>query len=127
MSEFGMYHGHFRYSCLSLHHQNAVSSDFFLKQRLALQVFFHVIKKHSPFGILEKTFTSTAGWYGKAAAVVEECLYAVRTVVAFGGEFRELDKFGKALVHTRRGWMESGFFPWGSFWGSSKIQMLNVW
>ena len=35
--------------------------------------------------------------------MVEECLYAVRTVVAFGGEFRELDKFGRALVHTRRG------------------------
>ena len=27
----------------------------------------------------------------------------MRTVVAFGGEFRELKKFGEALVHTRRG------------------------
>lgn len=43
--------------------------------------------------------------------MVEECLYAVRTVVAFGGEFRELDKFGRALVHTRRGVSGSRFFP----------------
>lgn len=41
--------------------------------------------------------------------MVEECLYAVRTVVAFGGEFRELDKFGRALVHTRRGEVGSRF------------------
>lgn len=32
-------------------------------------------------------------WYSKAACVVEECLYAMRTVVAFGGERRELQKF----------------------------------
>lgn len=42
--------------------------------------------------------------------MVEECLYAVRTVVAFGGEFRELDKFGRALVHTRRGEVAIKFF-----------------
>ncbi|CAK9045272.1 ATP-dependent translocase ABCB1 (ATP-binding cassette sub-family B member 1) (Multidrug resistance protein 1) (P-glycoprotein 1) (Phospholipid transporter ABCB1) (CD antigen CD243) [Durusdinium trenchii] len=48
-------------------------------------------------------------WYAKAAAVVEECLFAMRTVVAFGGEFRELKKFGEALVHTRRGGVRNGF------------------
>lgn len=59
--------------------------------------------------VVQQTQSETQGWYGKAAAVVEECLYAVRTVVAFGGEFRELDKFGRALVHTRRGGVRNGF------------------
>ncbi|CAJ1374272.1 unnamed protein product [Effrenium voratum] len=49
------------------------------------------------------------GWYAKAAAVVEECLYAMRTVVAFGGENRELAKFKAALVHTRKGGIKNGF------------------
>lgn len=48
-------------------------------------------------------------WYSKAACVVEECLYAMRTVVAFGGERRELQKFQFALVQTRRGGIRNGF------------------
>jgi len=48
-------------------------------------------------------------WYAKAAAIVEECLYAMRTVVAFGGEQRELKKFSAALVETRRGGVKNGF------------------
>jgi len=48
-------------------------------------------------------------WYAKASAVVEECLHAMRTVVAFGGEHRELKKFSAALVQTRRGGVRNGF------------------
>ncbi|CAJ1449438.1 unnamed protein product, partial [Effrenium voratum] len=48
-------------------------------------------------------------WYAKASAVVEECLYAMRTVVAFGGERKELKKFGDALVQTRKGGVRNGF------------------
>ena len=48
-------------------------------------------------------------WYAKASAVVEECLHAMRTVVAFGGEHRELKKFSSALVQTRRGGVKNGF------------------
>jgi len=48
-------------------------------------------------------------WYAKASAIVEECLHAMRTVVAFGGEHRELKKFSAALVETRRGGIKNGF------------------
>eukprot|EP00434_Breviolum_minutum_P006015 symbB.v1.2.005301.t1/scaffold283.1/size308953/2 len=48
-------------------------------------------------------------WYAKASAVVEECLFAMRTVVAFGGERKELDRFGAALVQARRGGVKNGF------------------
>ena len=48
-------------------------------------------------------------WYAKASAVVEECLHAMRTVVAFGGEHRELKKFSAALIQTRRGGVRNGF------------------
>jgi len=48
-------------------------------------------------------------WYSKAASVVEECLYAMRTVVAFGGEHRELQKFQHALIQTRHGGVRNGF------------------
>ena len=59
--------------------------------------------------VVQESQSEAQGWYAKAAAVVEECLYAVRTVVAFGGEFRELEKFGKALVQARRGGVRNGF------------------
>ena len=48
-------------------------------------------------------------WYAKASAVVEECLFAMRTVVAFGGERKELERFGAALVQARRGGVKNGF------------------
>ena len=48
-------------------------------------------------------------WYAKASAVVEECLHAMRTVVAFGGEHREIKKFAAAVVETRRGGVKNGF------------------
>lgn len=33
----------------------------------------------------------------------QECLFAMRTVVAFGGEKRELEKFTKAVAQARSG------------------------
>lgn len=43
----------------------------------------------------------------------------MRTVVAFGGEFRELTKFQAAVVQARRGpWAAGvGTSPWGSLNG----------
>eukprot|EP00930_Biecheleria_cincta_P042445 TRINITY_DN29208_c0_g1_i1.p1 TRINITY_DN29208_c0_g1~~TRINITY_DN29208_c0_g1_i1.p1 ORF type:complete len:1315 (-),score=229.41 TRINITY_DN29208_c0_g1_i1:121-3717(-) len=49
------------------------------------------------------------GWYAKASAVVEECLHAMRTVVSFGGEHRELKKFKEATLQTRTGGIRTGF------------------
>merc|ERR1719469_500549 len=45
--------------------------------------------------------TQTA--YGMAATVIEECLFAIRTVVAFGGEQRELARYGHAIELARKG------------------------
>ncbi|CAJ1336106.1 unnamed protein product [Effrenium voratum] len=50
----------------------------------------------------------TQGWYGKAASVVEECLHGMRTVVAFGGEAKELETFSQAVAQTRRGGIRNG-------------------
>ncbi|CAE7217756.1 ABCB1 [Symbiodinium natans] len=58
---------------------------------------------------IQEIMLESQSWYAKASAVVEECLYAMRTVVAFGGEHRELKKFSAALVHTRRGGIRNGF------------------
>mmetsp|Transcript_33964 Transcript_33964/g.79421 ORF Transcript_33964/g.79421 Transcript_33964/m.79421 type:complete len:1287 (+) Transcript_33964:164-4024(+) len=49
------------------------------------------------------------GWYKQAATVVEECLFAFRTVVAFGGEKRELKTFEYAVEMTRKGGVKNGF------------------
>lgn len=49
------------------------------------------------------------GWYAKASAVVEECLNAMRTVVSFGGEQRELRKYKEATLQTRIGGIKTGF------------------
>lgn len=50
----------------------------------------------------------TQGWYAQAAVVVEECLYSMRTVVAFGAEARELEKFNQATYQARRGGISNG-------------------
>lgn len=42
-------------------------------------------------------------WYAQAAAVVEESLYAMRTVVAMGGEKQELQAYTAALREARLG------------------------
>jgi ABC-type multidrug transport system fused ATPase/permease subunit len=45
----------------------------------------------------------TQGAYSRAAKIVEEVLFAVRTVVAFGGEFREVERYSSAVNEARRG------------------------
>mmetsp|Transcript_7569 Transcript_7569/g.16469 ORF Transcript_7569/g.16469 Transcript_7569/m.16469 type:complete len:1107 (+) Transcript_7569:1-3321(+) len=50
----------------------------------------------------------TQDWYSKAASVVEECLYSIRTVVAFGGEKQELQKYEQALVSAKSGGVQNG-------------------
>mmetsp|Transcript_50385 Transcript_50385/g.133840 ORF Transcript_50385/g.133840 Transcript_50385/m.133840 type:complete len:1271 (-) Transcript_50385:612-4424(-) len=42
-------------------------------------------------------------WYGQAAATVEECLGAIRTVVSFGNEWDELDRYTLAVEQARKG------------------------
>ena len=42
------------------------------------------------------------GW-AKFLPVLQECLFAMRTVVAFGGEHKELQRFKVALIQARRG------------------------
>jgi len=58
---------------------------------------------------IEELQTETQSWYKKAATVVEECLFAFRTVVAFGGEKRELKSFQDAVEQTRKGGVKQGF------------------
>jgi ATP-binding cassette subfamily B (MDR/TAP) protein 1 len=45
----------------------------------------------------------TQSWYAKASAVAEETFYAMRTVVAFGGEPREIEKYSSAVTKARWG------------------------
>ena len=40
--------------------------------------------------------------YGKAGAIAEEVLSSIRTVIAFGGEEREIKRYSKQLVLARR-------------------------
>lgn len=49
------------------------------------------------------------GWYSKASMVVEECLHAIRTVVAFGKESSELEKFSSAVNMAKKGGITNGF------------------
>ena len=45
---------------------------------------------------VQEVQAESQSWYAKASAVVEECLFAMRTVVAFGGEKKELERFKAA-------------------------------
>jgi ATP-binding cassette subfamily B (MDR/TAP) protein 1 len=56
---------------------------------------------------MEAVAGETQGWYAKAAAVVEESLFALRTVVAFGGERRELENYTKAVTEAKKGAMRN--------------------
>lgn len=58
---------------------------------------------------VKSKLNETQSWYAKAGAVVEECLYAIRTVVSFGGEHREIEKYSKAVVQARKGGVWYGF------------------
>mmetsp|Transcript_3666 Transcript_3666/g.8531 ORF Transcript_3666/g.8531 Transcript_3666/m.8531 type:complete len:1275 (-) Transcript_3666:341-4165(-) len=52
---------------------------------------------------VQEVANETQSWYAKAAAQVEECLYALRTVVAFGGERKEIAHYEEAVVRARKG------------------------
>ena len=46
--------------------------------------------------------------YGQAGAIAEEALSAIRTVVAFGGQEKELDRYGKKLEGARTKGVQKG-------------------
>mmetsp|Transcript_134539 Transcript_134539/g.335689 ORF Transcript_134539/g.335689 Transcript_134539/m.335689 type:complete len:1325 (+) Transcript_134539:96-4070(+) len=48
-------------------------------------------------------------WYAQAAETVEEVLFAVRTLVAFGGERREIRKYEAAVVKARAGGVKQAY------------------
>jgi ATP-binding cassette subfamily B (MDR/TAP) protein 1 len=52
---------------------------------------------------------ATHTWYAQAAGVVEEVLLAFRTVVAFGGERREVARYNTALTPARKGGIKIAF------------------
>lgn len=47
--------------------------------------------------------------YGTAGAIVEEALSSIRTVVAFGGELKEIQRYEKHLTPARRKGIKRGF------------------
>lgn len=47
--------------------------------------------------------------YGKAGAIAEEALSAIRTVVAFGGQNKEVERYENKLHYARRAGMLRGF------------------
>ncbi|CAE8647120.1 unnamed protein product, partial [Polarella glacialis] len=51
----------------------------------------------------------TQGAYAKAAALADEVLFAIRTVVSFGGESRELARYSAAVEIARKGGLRSRF------------------
>lgn len=58
--------------------------------------------------VMQEAANETQSSYTSAAALVEECLFALRTVVAFGGERRELAKYTAAVTGARKGAFRSG-------------------
>eukprot|EP00928_Gymnodinium_smaydae_P031027 TRINITY_DN22912_c0_g1_i1.p1 TRINITY_DN22912_c0_g1~~TRINITY_DN22912_c0_g1_i1.p1 ORF type:complete len:1253 (-),score=215.99 TRINITY_DN22912_c0_g1_i1:128-3886(-) len=50
---------------------------------------------------IEQIANESQGWYAQAAALVEECLFALRTVVAFGSERREIERYTFAVKNAR--------------------------
>jgi len=52
---------------------------------------------------LQEVANETQSWYAQAAAQVEECLYALRTVVSFSGERKEIKHYEEAVGQARRG------------------------
>eukprot|EP00928_Gymnodinium_smaydae_P036810 TRINITY_DN25678_c0_g2_i1.p1 TRINITY_DN25678_c0_g2~~TRINITY_DN25678_c0_g2_i1.p1 ORF type:complete len:1307 (+),score=203.20 TRINITY_DN25678_c0_g2_i1:353-3922(+) len=57
---------------------------------------------------VQETQNETQSWYAKASGIVEEGLFALRTVVAFGGERKELSKFEAAMEQARKGGVKNG-------------------
>lgn len=58
-------------------------------------------------GSMQEIKMETQGAYQQAGKVIEEVLFAVRTVVAFGGEQREIDRFGRHVEKARKGGVQS--------------------
>ena len=57
----------------------------------------------SSFQILSAFSDKELAAYAKAGAVAEEALGAIRTVIAFGGQKRELERSGRPFVHWLKG------------------------
>ena len=53
----------------------------------------------SSFQILSAFSDKELAAYAKAGAVADEALGAIRTVIAFGGQKRELERSGRSFVH----------------------------
>lgn len=58
---------------------------------------------------MEEVQGETQSWYASAAAMVEESLFALRTVVAFGGEKRELESYSNAVKQAKRGAIRNSY------------------
>eukprot|EP00928_Gymnodinium_smaydae_P080986 TRINITY_DN64573_c0_g1_i2.p1 TRINITY_DN64573_c0_g1~~TRINITY_DN64573_c0_g1_i2.p1 ORF type:complete len:1276 (+),score=263.78 TRINITY_DN64573_c0_g1_i2:301-3828(+) len=71
---------------------------------------------------MQDVANETQTWYAQAAAVVEESLFALRTVVAFGNERRELDRYAHSVKEARKNAVRTYFMT--SF-GMSYIE--GVW
>lgn len=56
---------------------------------------------------VEDAMKEVQGPYEKAAALADEVLFAIRTVVAFGGEARELGRYGAATQLAKRGGLKN--------------------
>lgn len=56
---------------------------------------------------VEDALKEVQGPYEKAAALADEVLFAIRTVVAFGGEARELKRYGAATDLAKRGGLKN--------------------
>ena len=56
---------------------------------------------------VEDALKEVQGPYEKAAALADEVLFAIRTVVAFGGEARELARYGAATDLAKRGGLKN--------------------
>lgn len=84
---------------------------------------------------VEELTNETQGAYTKAATVVEECLYAVRTVVSFGGEKRELARYSLAVEAARRGGvmvrfktgLGMGYFMACWMWATALAFYASMW
>lgn len=46
--------------------------------------------------------------YGKAGAIAEEVFSSIRTVVSFGGEQKEIERYGKNLIYAKKNGIKRG-------------------
>ncbi|KAF4646860.1 (ABC) transporter, partial [Perkinsus olseni] len=58
---------------------------------------------------IAKKTARAQNFYAEAGAVAEEVLSAMKTVVAFGAEKRETERYGAKLVAARDGEVKAGF------------------